>query len=240
MTIAEKITRAKTDYDEVYEAGKQAEYDAFWDSFQDNGNRHIYYYAFCGAGWNTETFKPKYKIVPIAGTTPAQGMFQSFGSVMKSGDVPKITDFTELSKMIDFSNVTRAQNTFDSATLKNLTVDFSNVTNMNNCFVANNGGTIENITIKVSEKCTSYAGTFSMRRDTTRIIFTEDSVIAASINFQYSPLTKESITSIINALSPEITGQTATFKETAKEAAFTAEEWAALIATKPNWTFSLV
>jgi hypothetical protein len=31
-----------------------------------------------------------------------------------------------------------------------------------------------------------------------------------------------------------------TFSKKAKEAAFTADEWEALIATKPNWTISLV
>jgi hypothetical protein len=31
-----------------------------------------------------------------------------------------------------------------------------------------------------------------------------------------------------------------TFNKTAKESTFTADEWAALIATKSNWTFSLL
>ena len=39
MDIAEKVLRAKTDLDDVYEAGKKAEYDAFWDEYQDYGNR---------------------------------------------------------------------------------------------------------------------------------------------------------------------------------------------------------
>ncbi|MFR8974816.1 MAG: hypothetical protein ACLVG9_02365, partial [Eubacteriales bacterium] len=52
-------------------------------------------------------------------------------------------------------------------------------------------------------------------------------------------LTKSSITSVINGLSDTVTGKTATFNQTAKEAAFTNEEWAVLIGTKPNWTFSL-
>lgn len=59
------------------------------------------------------------------------------------------------------------------------------------------------------------------------------------VNFPRSPLTKESFTNIINALSSSATGKKAAFKKTAKEAAFTAEEWAALIATKPNWTITL-
>ena len=38
MNITEKVLRQKQDFDDVYEAGKKAEYDAFWDAFQDNGN----------------------------------------------------------------------------------------------------------------------------------------------------------------------------------------------------------
>lgn len=59
--------------------------------------------------------------------------------------------------------------------------------------------------------------------------------------FAYSHyLSKDSITSIVNVLSPTVTGFTVTLSKRAKEAAFTADEWAALIATKSNWTFSLV
>lgn len=64
--------------------------------------------------------------------------------------------------------------------------------------------------------------------------------INRTIDFQWCPLTKESITSIVYGLRSDVTGQTCTFKKTAKEAAFTADEWSTLIATKTNWTISLV
>lgn len=44
-------------------------YDAFWDTYQQNGNRADYDYAFAGNGWNDETFRPKYDIVITEGTT---------------------------------------------------------------------------------------------------------------------------------------------------------------------------
>jgi hypothetical protein len=47
-----------------YEEGKKAEYDAFWDAYQDSGDRANYNSAFAGLGWNDETFKPKYDIKP--------------------------------------------------------------------------------------------------------------------------------------------------------------------------------
>ena len=54
-------------YDEGVADGKQAEYDAFWDAYQQNGNRTAYDYAFAGIGWNDENFKPKYPIIPMSG-----------------------------------------------------------------------------------------------------------------------------------------------------------------------------
>ncbi len=41
--------------------GKQAEYDAFWDAYQENGNRADYKYAFA-YGWNDDSYNPKYPI----------------------------------------------------------------------------------------------------------------------------------------------------------------------------------
>lgn len=59
-------------YEEGYEQGKQAEYDRFWDVYQDNGNRNNYASAFGGTGWSEETFNPKYDII----TTSTYMMFR--------------------------------------------------------------------------------------------------------------------------------------------------------------------
>ena len=50
---------------EVYEKGKKTQYDAFWDEFQQNGQRTQYNYAFGGVGWTMDTFKPKYDIEAV-------------------------------------------------------------------------------------------------------------------------------------------------------------------------------
>ena len=39
MSIAEKLTTVAENVPKVYEAGKKAEYDAFWDKYQNNGKR---------------------------------------------------------------------------------------------------------------------------------------------------------------------------------------------------------
>lgn len=74
MDIAEKTLQLKQDFDDVYEAGKKAEWNAFWDAYQDYGKREYYAFAFSNttaysptwkiANWTEETFKPKYPIVP--------------------------------------------------------------------------------------------------------------------------------------------------------------------------------
>ena len=53
---------------DAYEAGKKAEYDAFWDAFTDNGNRTDYGHAF--SHWGNEYIRPNRKIIP---TTAGSG-----------------------------------------------------------------------------------------------------------------------------------------------------------------------
>lgn len=70
MSIAEKF---ETIADAVYEKGKQAEYERFWDSYQENGNKRFYGYAF--AYWNDEVFKPKYTIMTDVNVNRTNFMF---------------------------------------------------------------------------------------------------------------------------------------------------------------------
>lgn len=229
--------------------GAQLEYDRFWDTFQDYGNRDFYPYAFGSACWVGLIDKMKYPI-KICSTHSAgcSNMFAFFNRNKQYNT--KLYDMTELSKKIDFSQAKDAQNVFSNARVKNLTCDFSNVTVLQSTFSSGNGGIIENLTLKVTEKCTNFANPFYYQTAMTTIRFTDDSVIAASISFNHSPLTKESITNIINTLSLNVTGCTVTFKKSAVDTAFetaeglgdgsTSAEWLALIATKPNWTVTLV
>lgn len=71
MNIAEKTLQLKQDFDDVYEAGKKAEYDEFWDSFKNIWQTQ---YLFAGSAWNDTTFKPKYDL--IVGAYNCSGMFQ--------------------------------------------------------------------------------------------------------------------------------------------------------------------
>lgn len=46
-----------------FSSGQEAEYNSFWDSYQNNGNRTNYQYAFSYNGWTNECYNPKYDIV---------------------------------------------------------------------------------------------------------------------------------------------------------------------------------
>lgn len=72
--------------------GKTAEQNAFWDTYQDNGNRRNYDYAFTGSGWTDELFDPKYPIV----ATSYQQMFAYNDKITSTKDV--IIDITAENK----------------------------------------------------------------------------------------------------------------------------------------------
>ena len=74
MTIAEKLKTIAEKLKEVFNAGKnkgkaegieegrEAEYNDFWDSYQDRGIRSSGNYMCASGGWNDSTFKPKYSL----------------------------------------------------------------------------------------------------------------------------------------------------------------------------------
>ncbi len=241
MSIADKLVTIAENQSKVYDAGVKSEYDRFWDTYQQNGTRDRYRHAFAGDAWSdTGLLPPKYPIVLSAGITTQQGMFEDFAVWYPNKNTDQY-DMTELCKMIDFSKCTYAKYMFQNAVAKNITCDFSGLIEMFGTFQGGDGGILNSITLKVTEKLTTVTSAFTHQTFLTDLTFTEDSVIACSgFNFQWSPLSKASITSVVNALSPTVTGKTVTFNKTAKESAFTADEWAALIATKSNWTFSLL
>lgn len=94
----------------------------------------------------------------------------------------------------------------------------------------------------------NYKYTFQGCDKLKNIVF--EGTIGRNIDFQWSPLSRESIISVVYALSDSANGQTATFNRSAVNTAFetsegaadgsTSAEWQELIATKSNWNISLV
>ena len=103
-------------------------------------------------------------------------------------------------------------------------------------------------TITVSEN-TTYENWFV--GDTKLVNLTIEGTIGQNgLNLSWSPLSKASLTSIVNALSTTTTGLTVTLRLAAVNTAFetaqgsadgsSSEEWLNLIATKSNWTINLI
>lgn len=73
MSIAEKLTTIAENEQRVFEAGKNAEHDRFWDNFQNYGNKTNYENAF--RVWPDACYNPKYSIVTSTGNARANSMF---------------------------------------------------------------------------------------------------------------------------------------------------------------------
>lgn len=187
--------------------GMQEEWNRFWDTYQDNGNRGNYAYAFAGFGWaRKDMLPPKYPIVLKGGNYSNRGIFQQFNIDADSG---VRFDLTEVCKMIDTSEATSVHSMFADAQAENITLDLSNcidATSLFNC--GNAGGDVDGIYLKVTEKLKNTVSMFTYCKNLKTLRFTEDSVIAVNINFaQSSKLYDASVDSIVSALK-DLTGAT--------------------------------
>ena len=231
MTISEKLVLIADNTPKVYDAGhamgkaegKQAEYDAFWDAYQQNGNRTNYNMAFGGVGWTDETFKPKYPIAPVGNAATENTFYAS--------EITNIPD-----GLLDFSQVTYCYMTFRLSKLITAPpLDLSNCANGTSWLFGQCANLKEIKTVTVSEQVTYSNFVFSCAA-LEKITFA--GTIGQALNFQWSPLlTNESVQSIIDHLK-DLTGataQTLTFHATVG-ANLTDEQKAAISAK--NWTLA--
>jgi hypothetical protein len=120
---------------EVYEAGKQAEHDRFWDNAIADNTKVSGVHTFAGSIWNDETFKPT---KPIIITGMCNYTFYNNGS-------------SDISSYVSFENITQMNNTFDwSKTKKIPYIDASKVGNLNATFASSQAEIIEGITVAES------------------------------------------------------------------------------------------
>ena len=208
----------KVDYHKSY--GMQTEYDRFWDNIQDNGNRVQYQYAFyCGTGaktsmWNDETFKPKYDIKPTRSSSVFYGAgFTDFKAILDKQGV-----------VFDTSNSTHMDNMFGEAYRITHIPEISavNATNLGACFgYCEALVTIDKLIISAVQT-TTFTNTFRRCISLRDILF--EGLIQSSIDFQYSPLSVESMKSIIGCLADYSTQNTGTYTVTFKEDCWSALE----------------
>ena len=228
---------------EGFDAGRQAEYDAFWDAIQPRKGDVYYYSATFGQAWTTDIFKPKYDV------TVGSAVFM-FAYNQIGGDL--VEYFEHLGKKLDFSQCGNANNAFQISQFTRLGGIYCSTASWYNTFASCTkletidewGNYDENGTINGG-----LTGTFS--GCTALKNLTVKGVIIGNIDLKWSvELSKASIMSVINHLSPTTTYVTLTLSKDAVQKAFetvegandgtTSTEWLALIATKPGWTISLV
>lgn len=178
----------------------------FWDSYQQNGERTNYKYAFYGQGWNDTTFNPKYNITPVG---DASSIFQNC----------KITNLKELLEKnnvtLDFSQVTYASYPLQYSTITHIGIlDCRNMSNMG--YILNNARgiiSVDKIILKDDGTQTFGITAFAYAQVLNEIRF--EGVIGQSINFaQSSLLSAESVQNIIDCLATVETQQTLTLHGT--------------------------
>ena len=241
MSIAEKF---EVIADEVYEKGKKDEYDKFWDSFQNYGNRTSYQSGFAGKGWNDKTFKPKYDIAPIG----------NLGSAFQETELKDLAGaLNECGVVLDTSQATTLTNLFYySYFLITIPTIDSRGSTESNAFsktfsICKKLKTIEKLILK-EDGSQIFSSTFSNCLELENIVI-EGTIGQNGFNVQWSTkLSSESIVSIIEALSETTSGLTVTLSQTAvNNMVFpivgnkgTYNSWTELEQSKTNWTISLL
>lgn len=209
-----------------YEEGKKAEYDAFWDAYQDGGNRTNYQYGFAGAGWNDATFKPKYDIKP----TDSFHLFSGTGitDLVKLLNDRNIT--LDLSQSVNTSYLAQTSTALQTLPVLNLTGRSHINYFLYDCTALRS---VEKVILKAdgSQKFNQYSFTNLPALEEIRF----EGTIGNSLEIKDSPpLSTASVQSIIDHLK-DLTGataQTLTLHATVG-ANMTAEQKAAI--TSKNW-----
>ena len=199
------------DYEQGVEDGKQAEYDRFWNAFQQNGTRTDYSYAFARV-WTDDMFKPKYKLNSVTNLTSAfisnasltKLSYDASDRIMASGTCRQgfylASRLTEIEPTIDASAST-ANDTF------------------NNTFYSCTA--LRKVTLKTNPVVTSnnyLQNTFNSCTALEELYFEGADTISANIDLHWSPLLMVgSLRSILTALNKSISGKTLTLN-TASEA----------------------
>ena len=226
-------------WDSGVEKGKQEAYDAFWDAYQQNGNRLSYLSGFSGHGWTDSTFQPKYTMTP----TRAGSMF-AYSRIL---DVRGALERQEVT--LDTSRSTSLGSIFQECSVQIVpTISTVSCTVLANLFAHSASlRTVECIILRETGDQT-FSNAFLNCSALEEIRFA--GIIGTNISFaQSANLSRTSIESVMTALSDTVTGQTVIFSKAAVEAAFetvggaadgsTSEEWKDLVASKPNWSIVL-
>jgi hypothetical protein len=207
MTLDELKARAKQDLDNAFEKGKAqgdgggGYYDAFWDNYQQNGNRTDYGMAFYGIGWNDANFKPKYDIIH---KVVSNSMFRNSEITCLKGKLE------QLGLTLDVSQCSSFLQMFQGSKIKDIPIlDGTNCTSLSYTFGSSaQVETIEKLIL--SNKLTNVGNAFSNATKLTHVIF-EGELAITGLDLHWSILLDaESYHSLMSILSPTTTGMSVT------------------------------
>lgn len=234
-------TQVPDEIDAVFEAGKKTEYDSFWDSWQEFGNRRDYTNGFCGTGWKDDEFYPKYNLKPYQ-------IVSMFGRTRMNIDLAR--RFEDCKIVLDLSSCGSDASTifFDTQFNRLPALDFSRCTKINDAIGSSpNLVTVDSITINENATVNRLCGNCAALQNIQVLGTIGNSGIDLAAS---SKLSHDSIASFVNALSKKGSGKSITFSQDSVNREFetqnglcdgsTSEEWLNLIATRANWTVSLV
>lgn len=232
---------------EIFNAGKKSAYDAFWDNYQQNGNRRDYYCAFSGKGWTTDNFKPKYDII-IDGSSDSNIYF--FDRNLVSGSLKQIlkNQGVEL-KLQNLGNAYKVVRLFynNSGITELPTIDFSSITtgSLSSYTISWLSGlqTVEKFIFPNSSSVTLTL--FGHCSKLTNIVF--EGTCLNSFNFDTNgAVSADSIKNLFEHLdtTATTTNRTITLNKKTKTAYTQVyNDWDTKVAyysTNGNWTFSIV
>ena len=242
MSIAEKQLIVAENVSKVYDAGKKAEHDAFWDGLQ-NADGSVTNYSHAFARWPESIFKPKYNIYPVNG----ERMFDNFNT----GHTP-YTNLTALldglGVKLDTSRCTNFKAMFYFAFINRVPeLDTRAASDLSEMFHSSTRViTIDKIILKEDGSQSLYNGSYSQCfYNCTSLVNVEfEGAIGSNIDFRHSTkLSAKSMASTVLHLSDTASGKVAYFSQTAVDGADWSStdysSWDALVALKPNWTFVL-
>ncbi|MDY6314752.1 MAG: hypothetical protein SPL89_06240 [Clostridia bacterium] len=230
--------------DAVYDAAAQKAYDDFWDTFQKNGSRTDYQYAFSSPGWINDNFKPKYNIVSWFGSSAC--MFRGSGI---SGSLKEILQ--NLGITLSFiqgpGRAYGAADIFSWTQFTELPVIDLSLANGENCLFRTFSACTKLHTIEkliMPDSCPSY-GTQTFETDYSLKNIDFGGTIKYTLSFQWNPLTADSMKNIFDHLDTAEYGETRTITvKTGTKTAYDEKygDWDAKAAefAAHSWTFALV
>ncbi len=202
---------------EVYDKGRDDERSDFWDTYQDYGNRRKYDAAFgtyqnsYSNGWDDTNFYPKYPLI----VTDAHRMFKGIrvhdikGRLEECGVYLDTSGAKDFMQFCSYSDSIQVVPVIDASSGANVISMFGDSTALH---------TVEKLILPQVNDLT-FLDFARVCRNLENIKI--EGMIANSINFSWSPLTVESMKSIISCLK----NHTGTTKEATQTISFTKACW---------------